>query len=151
LASMPTTRAFPSVAALDSRIYVIGGSPASNLFQLDVSTVEVLDTTTGTWSSAPAVPNAREGAAAAVVGGRIYVIGGFSRATNSYVSAVDVFDPLTNAWSSAAGIPTPRSYAGVAIVNGQIHVLGGNAAAGVTTAHEVYDPPSDGWVSSDSL
>ncbi len=77
LESLPTPRRFRAgVGVLNGIIYVFGGG---NAFQ-EISTNEAYDPAKDKWSTAPAMPTARFGLGGAVVGGRMYAIGGLLQA-----------------------------------------------------------------------
>jgi hypothetical protein len=81
-------------------------------------------------------------------GGLIYVIGGYSTATNPAVqlNSTDVYDPVTNTWSTAAPMPTPRDSLGVvAGSDAKFYAIGGEKAGAGVGGVEAYDPLSDTW------
>ena len=83
--------------------------------------------------------------AAAVIGRRIYVIGGFKTTTNVPSADVLVYDVDTHAWSNAAPLAEPRGGHAAAVVNGKIHVIGGGNSRTTLANHSEYDPASDRW------
>ena len=65
------------------------------------------DPKTDTWTAKADMPTARMMTATAVVGGKIYVIGG----AESFFfpsAAVEVYDPVTDTWEQKADMPNPR-------------------------------------------
>jgi N-acetylneuraminic acid mutarotase len=46
-------------------------------------------------------------------------------------------------------MPTAREHTAYAVVDGKLHVVGGRP--GAITAHEVYDPATDAWMTAASL
>jgi N-acetylneuraminic acid mutarotase len=81
----------------------------------------------------------------AVVGDRIYVIGGFSRLTNLPVTSVHIYDTKTKTWSAGAPLPAARGGFGVSVLAGKIHVLGGGNSERTLEFHSVYDPGKNSW------
>ena len=73
VAQMPTGRAFLAAAAVDGKIYAMGGSKGSYL-----NTVEEYDPGTDSWRKVTQMPTARDDFAAAAVDGKIYAIGGWN-------------------------------------------------------------------------
>ena len=71
-ADMPTPRFGSSIAEVDGKLFVIGGSQSNSR----LATVEVYDPATDGWTPRAAMPTARKNTAAAVVNGIIYVFGG---------------------------------------------------------------------------
>ena len=93
----------------------------------------VYDPATNRWTPKPILGAARWGAATAVLGGKLYVMGG-NRRNGDVVETLNltsVFDPMTNVWSQRGPLPSPR--AGIAgttvMLNGtpRIEVIGGAA------------------------
>jgi N-acetylneuraminic acid mutarotase len=85
-------------------------------------------------------------AAAAVVAGHLYIVGGYTGGRIGWTRSASVheYDPARDAWIARAPMPTARGALAVAAVGGRLHALGGDAD-GVTGAHEVYDPRADRW------
>ena len=74
---MPTARIGLSTSVLDGKIYAIGGVTLRGVTRYPgVSTVEVYDPATDTWTTAPDMPTGRSGASTSVVDAKIYVFGG---------------------------------------------------------------------------
>ncbi|MFQ5910907.1 MAG: PKD domain-containing protein, partial [Thermoplasmata archaeon] len=91
---MPTSRSFLALAALDRKIYAIGGAEDPRL-------IEVYDVDTDTWTTAtemPPMPSNRSlrGVSAVALAGRAYVMGGYSYDCVS--SGVISYDPKTDQW-----------------------------------------------------
>ncbi|MBM3235772.1 sigma-70 family RNA polymerase sigma factor [Candidatus Poribacteria bacterium] len=97
----------------------------------------------GTWTKRADMPTARDGHAAIVVNGKIYVIGGYNNLVKRWLSTVEEYDPATNTWTKKADMPTARNgYAST--VNGNIYVIGGGNGPAIAAVEE-YDPATDTW------
>ena len=79
---MPTARESLAAAAVNGKIYAIGGG---NSFGV-LSTVEVYDPASNTWSTAASMRTARTELAAADANGLIYAIGGRGATTSTGIS-----------------------------------------------------------------
>ena len=111
--------------------------------------VEIYDPATDSWETGIPMPNARMGHAAAVVGGKIYVMGGAYGAQTS-TATVDEFDPATGTWATKAPMPNDRVFHCAGAVDGKIYVVGGcrsgwNVNDADVTDVDVYDPATDTW------
>jgi hypothetical protein len=85
------------------------------------------------------MPTARVAAAAAVVGGRLHVIGG--RTGETYLKAVEAYDPVTDSWSVRAAMPTARSGLGVGVISNLVYAVGGRrSSTSVVATNERYAP-----------
>ncbi|MCB9300093.1 MAG: hypothetical protein H6566_05540 [Lewinellaceae bacterium] len=82
---------------------------------------------------------------AAVVDGKLYVIGGTTRLPNR-TNKVEMYDPVTDTWQTKAPMPTARSGFCAEALNGKIYAMGGIDASGYKDVLEVYDPATDTWM-----
>jgi hypothetical protein len=106
-----------TVAAQD-RLYVIGGST-------DAVSIGVLGSggSIAYWTTGPSLPSHVTGARAAIVDGRIFVIGGNS--TGRVYSSQIQSDGSLTPWSSALTLPEPIDDFGLATVGSDLYVIGG--------------------------
>jgi N-acetylneuraminic acid mutarotase len=90
-------------------------------------------------------PLTRQGHGAAVVNGRIYVIGGAGE-DNKPFGSVQVYDPATGTWAARANMPTARGLFGTSAVGGTIYAIGGTTRGEDKLAVvEAYDTVTDAW------
>ncbi|KAL1534317.1 F-box/kelch-repeat protein-like protein [Salvia divinorum] len=93
------------------------------------------------------------GCAIGAVGGRLYAMGGFCRA--SAMRSVWQYDPVVNAWTQAAPMSTGRAYCKTDVLNNKLYVVGGvtRAQGGLTPLQsaEVFDPCSGTWSDMPSM
>lgn len=79
----------------------------------------------GAWERVASSPIARVEAPGAVVGGRLYVFGGFDSAALTVSRRVDVFDPASGAWSRGADVPLEVTHVVPAVDGERIWFAGG--------------------------
>jgi hypothetical protein len=135
-------RAAATLAAVDGRLYAIGGASGGEPQRF----LQVYDIRRGSWRSGPPMRVAREHLASAVIGGRIFVLGG--RAAGGNLDVVESFDPATRKWRRLPHLHTARSGFGVAVVGGRLIALGGEQLSeGDRTISPVesYDPAAKRW------
>jgi N-acetylneuraminic acid mutarotase len=90
-------------------------------------------------------PQQRSYHSAAVVNGKIYVIGG-GGADNKPVASVHVYDPATGTWAARANMPTARALFGASAVGGTIYAVGGTTIGlDKLAVVEAYDTVTDTW------
>jgi N-acetylneuraminic acid mutarotase len=147
--NMPTARYNLAVAAVDGKIYAIGGDRF-----LDKN--EMYDPTTEAWQTLTPMPTARQHIKAAVVNGKIYIIGGLLLNYSQVSSKNEVYDPQTDTWEEMAPIPTPKHNYATIVYNDKIYIFGGGTQNGgnvwvQTSTVEVYDPATNTWDTSVSL
>ena len=109
-----------------------------------LKTVEVYDPQADSWQRVASMPRDLSAHAAAAMGGKIYVTGGFNEGAS--VNSVCVYDPQADAWTQLAstGASLRRTHASAA-VGGKLYVFGGYGAEGRLSTAEVYDPASNSW------
>ncbi|OLE53306.1 MAG: hypothetical protein AUG51_13600 [Acidobacteria bacterium 13_1_20CM_3_53_8] len=105
----------------------------------------------GTWTTAPPMPTARQGFAVGVINGKLYAVGGDSTIGPGYggvtpnpLNTLEVYDPATNAWSTLAPMPTARFGLTAGVINGKLYAVGGFNSGYLRTL-EAYDPATNTW------
>ena len=95
------------------------------------------------WEQLPDLNHPRAAAAAAVVGGTLYVTGG--QADGELVAETEAFDGKR--WRDVAPLPTPREHLAAASDGRYIYALGGRALSAEENLStlERYDPVTDRW------
>jgi N-acetylneuraminic acid mutarotase len=138
-----------AVAAVGGLVYVIGGF-SSTAEPLD--TVEAYDPANDEWRTVAPLPIAIQQPAAAVVDGRLFVVGGYTggRVRWTPLGTVFEYEPAHNTWRGRAQMPSPRGGLALAALGGRLYALGG-AADRVTNAHEVYDVAADRWTTANGM
>ena len=109
------------------------------------------------WELKTQLPTERVIFATAVVGNKIYLIGGTLYQNKAVrgpygISTVEAYDTQTNTWQRVADMPTPRHGAKAAVVNNTIFVFGGwngpqnHALRKYPVSVEAYNPRTDTWI-----
>jgi N-acetylneuraminic acid mutarotase len=151
LAAMPTPRNHHSIAAVDGKLYAVGGrvgSCYSGGWSTNVWMNEEYDIAANVWRTLAPMPTARSGTGIATVNGKIHVLGGEGWIDDfgGVFRAHEVYDPKTNSWARAARMMTPRHGFAVAEVGPVIYAVSGvNNAGGagtlsVVAVNEIYEP-----------
>jgi hypothetical protein len=79
----------------------------------------------GTWSNLAPMLHPQNEAVVAVLGSRIYVMGGFAPGVDGPTDRVQIYDTAKNEWSEGTPLPDPVHHHGAAVVGGKIYVVGG--------------------------
>jgi N-acetylneuraminic acid mutarotase len=154
-APMQVARGGLGVAAVNGKIYAIGGSTQKGLstYYADgiVGTNEEYNPATDTWTFKASMPTPIVYFSIAVHQNKIYCMGGYTR--NAAVTGVnEVYDPATDTWETKTSMPTPRALLRANVVNGKIYLIGGYAPGfSYSTLNEVYDPATDSWTTKAPL
>lgn len=171
---MPLPAHHTALAELDGKIYGIGGFIVPRTTQQTnppgwepIDNAWEYDPRSDAWRALAPLPSKRGSAVAAIVAGKVYVIGGAANHPGSGASYIDrtrdrpslhravatneVYDPALNHWESRNPMPTARNHAAVGAVNGKIYVIGGRigsvfmSTGSNTDIVEEYDPVADQW------
>jgi N-acetylneuraminic acid mutarotase len=148
LPDAPRARDHFHAAIIGDRIYAAAGrrsSAATNqTFDLTVPEVDVFDLRTNQWSTLPPtsnIPTQRAGAGAAVVDGRLIVLGGESAQPLAHAS-VEALDPATSRWTPLKPLAMGRHATQAVVHDGRIYLASGSRTRGATEVdtQEIYTP-----------
>ena len=144
VASMSVARRLHAAAVVDGKIYVLGGYDAGAGSGQGLDSVEMYDPQTDSWQQKTSLPHAGSRHVAAVMGGKIYVSGGYR--DGSEASTLLVFDPQANTWMELASMGTARADHASAAIGGKLYVFGGfsNGAERLASV-EAYNAISNTW------
>jgi N-acetylneuraminic acid mutarotase len=111
-----------AAAAIGGRLYLVDNGWEQQL--------HVYEPAADSWTTI-AAPQGRSDAAAATLGGKVYVLGGGEYQLDCCsgtipVAVVDRLDPHTGVWDRVPPMPTPWSGHGAAVVGQSIYVIGGS-------------------------
>jgi N-acetylneuraminic acid mutarotase len=133
-APLPDPRNHLGGAALDGRIYGVGGQHGADDTWGNSATVSVYDPGTDAWTAGPSLPEPRGHITASTVasGGRILVAGGTLNG-NKPGDAVRAFDPADGTWLRLPPLPSPRKGPVVGVIDGDLLAATGNGGGAVPT------------------
>lgn len=142
-----------AVKLTDGRVLVAGGLDANSDL---LTSAEIFDPATNTWSAASNLPGDGRGLAHAALlsDGRVLVAGGLSE--SGYSISVDIFDPADGplgSWTAAApmaaahylGSATRLADGRVLIAYGQTDDFASNGGSPYLQTAEVYNPVTNSW------
>ncbi|MCA9138409.1 MAG: hypothetical protein KDB00_16675 [Planctomycetales bacterium] len=141
----------------------IGGFTAMNQTGADhdlvsQSSVSIYDPIADTWTDLDPMPEPRSSFDAAVLGNRVYVLGGWQLDGDSgdgrwlgSAYSLDLSDAGAK-WQRLAEPPFQRRALSVAAHRGRLYAIGGmRSQGGPTVRVDVYDPVNDRWESAPNL
>ena len=153
--AMPTPRADLSANIVDGKIYLMGGKTYANVAtdQGLTRVTQVYDVKTDTWSTSTAMPIALQGYASAVIGTKIYIIGGSKHSIlgdDSSVNTLQIYDTQTDKWTNGSPLDYPVSYGSAVATMGfmapmRIYYIGGYSMGSFSDKTLIYDVEADSW------
>ncbi|HEY2714451.1 MAG TPA: kelch repeat-containing protein [Chthoniobacterales bacterium] len=151
-ASMPGASYGQLGAFVGGRFYAISGFATNR--------VGIYDPVNNSWTTGAPLPqfppdsgyNLRQFYGCAVVGTKIYVIGGDTGGTGARDTNYE-YDTASNTWANRAVIPGgARSFLVAVNLNNKIYAIGGIDASGQYSSRvDIYDPSSNTWSSGTPL
>src|SRR5215203_6800249 len=104
-APIPTPRSEIAGAALDGKVYIIGGFGETGQ---STTTVEVYDPIADKWTTADTLPQPLDHTAAASYDGKLYVVGGGYLSRDALSNKLFIYDPTINKWTEGADLQAAR-------------------------------------------
>ena len=143
--SLPVALNHAMVVAYQKQLVVIGGFLSQGTDPLAVASDRMLILKNGQWVDGPRLNYARGAGAAAVVGGKIIVVGGRTGKTKQLVTQTEIFDGT--GWQVAADIRVPGDHLAAASDGTYLYAVGGrNIVSSTNTgALQRYNPNTNQW------
>jgi predicted small secreted protein len=131
----------------NNQLAVIGGfrSRDSDMLAVTSPRMLLLDNNTNKWVDGPPLHHPRAAGGAAVVGGKIVVVGGRVGNPAQLVTQTEVYDGT--AWRDAADIPVPGDHLAVTADSNYLYAVGGRKFSAGSNVDVVqrYDPKANRW------
>ncbi|XP_055344419.1 kelch-like protein diablo [Paramacrobiotus metropolitanus] len=144
LAPMLANRACGGVAALNGRVYAVGGCNDKGEV---LTAAECYDPEKNVWQPVAGLPLPLAGFAIVATNDRLYVFGGMTK-SDGYSSTHSAFcyDPAADAWNKLADMPTAREDCTACVgANGIIYVISGYSSDRRVRRVEAYEINYDQW------
>lgn len=133
-----------AVVALNGSIYVLGGFDNQTRV---VHRVSRFDPATGAWTAVADLPARMHHANAAVVDGRIWVLGFLGGLDFGADPRGFIYDPGSDEWTPGPSMPEGfgRGAAGTVAIDGTIYIVGGLSSRAVYPFVHAYDTVAEEW------
>jgi N-acetylneuraminic acid mutarotase len=107
------------------------------------------DPATNRWMSLPLPLERHLFGMAGVIGGKLYVVGGYDDDFNTS-RTLEAYDPLTNQWATKTPLNNPRSEGQATAVGAKLYVISGfgrkpDGTEALIPTVTVYDPATNVW------
>ena len=137
---------------LNGKVLVAAGAVFTNSAALYLSSAELYDPNSNSWSSAGSLSTPRyEHKATLLPNGQVLVTGG-ANASGSLTSA-ELYDPIRNSWTNTGSMILARTdFTTTLLPNGKVLAAGGLSTSSVIlTNSEVYNPAIGQWAATAGL
>lgn len=137
---LPAAHAGLVLAAVGLDLYAIGGESEAGIS----GRTYIYRPNAPNWETGADKPTPVMNAAAVVLFGEIYVVGG-EQANGTVTNRVEVYSPANQAWRPAAALPQALS-GGLALTDGSfLYLFGGWDGTNYLSDSFLYDPSTDTW------
>ena len=152
--AMSNSRGRQTATLLPSgKVLVAGGEDGSPFMPTTLSSTELYDPLTGTWSPTGSMSCPRSRFTATLLpNGGVIVAGGFQDAIHP-ISSAELYNPATEMWTPCSSMNTARAaYTANLLANGKVLVTGGYGADFQALAGaELYDPATGLWTNTGNM
>jgi Putative Ig domain/Kelch motif len=149
-----------AVELADGRVLVVGGCTTGPTGCTALASAEIYDPATGTFTLTGSMTTPRTDLAAALVGEKVLVAGGFwydpITFTEHFLREAELFQPSPVAalgtFSPTSPMTAARRYPMTAVLSdGSVLVAGGSSAAGILATAEIYDPAASAFTPTGAM
>lgn len=132
-----------AAVSMDGLYYIIGGRTSSLTYS---DAILAYNPSTNSWDETLSpMSTARRFHSAGVIGGKIYVAGGYN---GILLAAAESYDPDLDSWTSIASLPAPRVNAADGVYEERFLVLAGGSSTSISSPTDealIYDVSTDTW------
>jgi N-acetylneuraminic acid mutarotase len=151
--SMTTNRENHTATLLpNGTVLVAGGITNADTGGVILSSAELYNPGSGTWTATGVMANARNGHTATLLtNGEVLLAGGGG--TTAILSSAELYDPSTGNWTLTNSMSTARAaHSATLLPNGNVLVAGGSPdATNLLSSAELYDPTTGAWTMTGSM
>lgn len=101
--------------AINGKFYLVGAN----------SRLHVYDPMSNTWEAKASMSASRSGMKAAMLSGKLFLVGGSEWWSDFPLPTLEVYNPLTNMWARKAPLPVGTSEGAAASAEGRLHYVAG--------------------------
>ncbi|HYF64568.1 MAG TPA: LuxR C-terminal-related transcriptional regulator [Herpetosiphonaceae bacterium] len=143
---LPVQEAAGAYSLSDKSLYVTGGTTPEGVS----AATRRYDLALSQWQDRAAKPTPASGIGAVIIGGHLYVPGGFN-ASGATLNILEIYDLATDSWSSGPAMPDARANYAIAAIEGALYVFGGNDGSGPLDTTLIFEPDTQKWRSGPKM
>jgi hypothetical protein len=149
--SMLQARNYFSATLLNNgQVLVVGGTYRGTFVQYGLTSAELYNPATATFSTTGSLNTGRYGHTATLLNnGKVLIAGGTNNSTR--LSSAELYDPTTGTFTVTGSLSCACGYSATLLANGMVLFSGGFDGSNAVTSAELYDPASGKFVPTGNL
>jgi hypothetical protein len=149
--SMLQARNYFSATLLNNGlVLVVGGTYRGTFVQYGLTSAELYNPATATFSTTGSLNTGRYGHTATLLNnGKVLIAGGTNNSTR--LSSAELYDPTTGTFTVTGSLSCACGYSATLLANGMVLFSGGFDGSNAVTSAELYDPASGKFVPTGNL
>jgi hypothetical protein len=141
---------FTATLLNNGEVLVVGGSYWGTFVQYGLTSAELYNPSTGTFSFTGSLNTGRYGhTATRLNNGKVLIAGGTNNSTA--LSSAELYDPVTGTFTVTGSLPCACGSSPTLLANGMVLFSGGFDGTNAVSSAELYDPNSGTFVPTGSL
>jgi len=153
--SLNSARSVPTATVLnDGRVLVAGGAGPGRGPSSTLSSAELYDPATGTFTFTGSLNAARYGHTATLLAdGRVLIAGGATNGAGTELASAEIYDPKTGTFTALGNMTTARyGHAATWLPNGTVLITGGiDSTNALLSSAEIFDPATGKFTSAGNM
>ena len=134
----------------NGQVLVVGGTYRGTFVQYGLTSAELYNPATGTFSTTGSLNTGRYGHSATLLNsGKVLIAGGTNNSTA--LSSAELYDPMTGTFTVTGSLSCACGYTPALLANGMVLFTGGFDGTNAVSSAELYDPASGTFVPTGSL
>jgi hypothetical protein len=133
----------------NGKVLAAAGAHVEGCCVVDLTSAELYDPTSGTWTVTGNLNTARYGHRATLLpNGTVLVEGGWGTSVFDVLASAELYDPASGTWTATGSLNTARvRHTATLLSNGMVLVAGGVDSNGAPLASaELYNPATGSWI-----
>jgi hypothetical protein len=150
--SMQQARNYFSATLLNNgQVLVVGGSYRGTFVQYGLTSAELYNPATGTFSPTGSLNTGRYGHSATLLNNGKVLIAGGANSTSGSLSSAELYDPGTGTFTATGSMSCACGYSATMLASGKVLFTGGFKGTNAVSTAELYDPATGTFLATGSL
>jgi hypothetical protein len=142
---------FSATLLNNGQVLVVGGTYRGSFVQYGLTSAELYNPASGTFSTTGSLNTGRYGQSATLLNsGKVLIAGGANSSTGA-LSSAELYDPTTGTFTVTGSLSCACGYSATLLANGTVLFTGGFDGTNAVSTAELYDPASGTFVPTGSL